>query len=368
MTLFSPGPTNIAEEVRLALLADDVCHREPEFCELLLQTCVDIARVAGGDTDYQATPFFASATGCNEAILSSIRGDLLILVAGRYSKRVAAAASQLGIFHRTLSFDSLTGIDMELVAREALANSYSYMFVVHNETSTGVLAPLCELGAFCREQGIELIVDGVSSVGAHDFSLVRSNIACCSLSINKCIEGVPGVAFVVGRRDFFCSLKGCSRSFYFDLYEQWSTLWERGQPRFTASTQVVAAAQTALKRLLLETVERRTARYRATKLYLEAKLRERGVRLLTLPPEKQSNVITLAYLPGGTNYMDVHQRLKDAGFTIYTDTEIIERGMFSIATMGQISLADVDRFIAALDGALSPRLTGTVPQAYAGVG
>ena len=35
MILLNPGPVNVSERVRQALLRPDVCHRESEFTELL---------------------------------------------------------------------------------------------------------------------------------------------------------------------------------------------------------------------------------------------------------------------------------------------------------------------------------------------
>ena len=56
MVLLNPGPVNVSERVRQALLRPDICHRESEFTELLhrIQSKLLNAFVPGAESEYVA--------------------------------------------------------------------------------------------------------------------------------------------------------------------------------------------------------------------------------------------------------------------------------------------------------------------------
>jgi 2-aminoethylphosphonate-pyruvate transaminase len=134
----------------------------------------DLVRILGGRGTHECGPFVSSGTGANEAILNAVDGPLLVLVAEPYSQRIAAIAGRAGrpASRHTLEFPPLDGVDIETVARALAARpEVSHLFVAHHETTTGVLAPLHELGELCAARQLLLAVDGISSVGGHSFDL-----------------------------------------------------------------------------------------------------------------------------------------------------------------------------------------------------
>ncbi|HXA16691.1 MAG TPA: aminotransferase class V-fold PLP-dependent enzyme [Thermoanaerobaculia bacterium] len=346
--LFNPGPTNVHDDVRRALLAPDTCHREEEFAAVVAGLNEDLVRVLGGEGTHASIPFVSSGTGANEAILSSIYGRLLVLVAGTYSERIVQVAQRLGVEPETLAFPPLAGIDAAAVdAALDGRTGITHLFVVHHETTTGVIAPLRDLGEICRRRGILLAVDGISSVGAHPFHLQRDHVAFCSLSANKCLESIPGVSFVLARLDVLETLP-VSRSYYFDLAEQWRSLMNSGTTRFTTATQIFRAARLAVRRLVEEGYEHRVARYAGLRLRLLEGLAGLGFVPVPIPSSKESNLHVLVHQPPGISYAELHDGLMERGITIYCDAATIERGHLFFATMGAIDQTDVDHFLQAL--------------------
>lgn len=344
--LFNPGPTNVHPDVRNALLAPDMCHREAEFSKVLTTVTDNMVRVLNGEGRHGCIPFVASGTGANEAVLAAVHGRLLVLVAGRYSERIVSIAHRLQVPTERLDFPPLEGVDVEKV-EERLARDpgITDLFVVHHETTTGVLVPLRELGELAARHRARLLVDGVSSIGGHPFDLVRDNVAFCTVNSNKCLESVPGLSFVIGRTDEIRRTKGRSRSFYFDLHQQWERCAFDRKPPFTAATQLFFAMEVALQRLIAETYDGRVCRYRALRERLVCALTALGLRLVPLPAGRQSNILTLLYLPQGVAYQALHDKMLERGITIYSDQGTIERGMFFLATMGALTAEDVDYFV-----------------------
>ncbi|MBH0190584.1 MAG: hypothetical protein HP492_02205 [Nitrospira sp.] len=73
MVLLNPGPVNVSERVRQALLRPDICHRESEFTELLhrIQSKLLKAFVPGAESEYVAVVMTGSGTATVEAALMS---------------------------------------------------------------------------------------------------------------------------------------------------------------------------------------------------------------------------------------------------------------------------------------------------------
>ena len=350
--LLNPGPTNVHESVRHALLVPDMCHRDPEFAHTLKRVCKKLIHVAHGGEQYDAVPFMASGTGANEAMMAIVRGRALALVAGRYSERLFLIAQRLGVDVTRLDFDPFQGVDINRVAEALAADpAISHVCLVHHETTTGLLVPLTKLGKLARSHNVQMLVDGVSSIGGHDFDLIRDNVAMATVSANKCIESLPGISFLLAEKTLLANAKGHSRSFYFDVHEQWVHCSSTGKPPFTAAIPLFFAAEIALDRLLAETVAGRAERYARLKRRMEQGLERQGYLLVPLPKHRMSNILTLAYLPAGCDYPRLHDAMAHHGITIYTDDATLRKGIVFFATLGDMHEEDVDRFLSALAGA-----------------
>ena len=90
--LFTPGPVNVAENIRKAICKDDICHREEDF-NCLLESIEDklLKLFEIKETNnYRAVVITGSGTAANESILSSVVGDknILILSNGEFGERL----------------------------------------------------------------------------------------------------------------------------------------------------------------------------------------------------------------------------------------------------------------------------------------
>ena len=84
---------------------------------------------------------------------------------------------------------------MQMNIREALCSGhYSWLWVVHCETSTGVLNDLCSFKKLCSQYGITLAVDCVSAIGTTAVDLT----GCCLLNgcSGKGLLSYTGLSFV----------------------------------------------------------------------------------------------------------------------------------------------------------------------------
>jgi 2-aminoethylphosphonate-pyruvate transaminase len=340
--LFNPGPTNVSDEVRKALASKDMCHRESEFSEILLRVNKNMVKSIGAEKNYSAVLFGCSATGCNEAVISSIHGKVLLLDNGKYSERLGDIVKRYNIPINILKFNSLESIDLECVERALIEdNDITHILFVHHETSTGVITPAHEIGEIARKYNKLVLVDAVSSLGGHYLNLEEDNITFCTVNANKCLEGFPGISFVIGKTEEIKKLKGKSRSYYFDLYLQWEKEQEGVTP-YTTPVQLVCAVDVALNRFIEEGYLNRVNRYKMLAMKLREGLLNIGFRIKQLPESIQSNIVTCVEMPEGLDYWLFHDKLKERGITIYSEKNVLGKGEFRIATLGSTTIEDID--------------------------
>ena len=138
-----------------------------------------------------------------------------------------------------------TGEDVDrLLAKDP---SVTHVGLIHCETSTGILNPLPQIASVVARHGKRLIVDAMSSFGALPIDVSTMPIDAVIAASGKCIEGPPGMGFVIVRRATLEGCEGRSTSLALDLYDQWAYMEKTTQWRYTPPTHVVVAFNAALE-------------------------------------------------------------------------------------------------------------------------
>jgi len=280
--------------------------------------------------DYEAVLITGSGTAGMEMMVCSVAGDgVLVLDNGVYGDRLARMARAHGIRCKVVKGSWFERIAPDAV-RDALEDGLDTIAMVHHETTTGLLNDVAAVAEVARETGRRLIVDSVSGLAGErfDFGSIAPAAVCCTA--NKCIQGLPGVSFVLLRNG--TPLR--TRSVYLDLADQLAKQRAGGTP-FTPAIQVTAAFEAALDELVEESVPGRIARYARASETVRAAMAELGLALL-LPPGLRSNTITCARLPEGTTYETLHARMREDGFVTYAGQGDLAEVAFRIANMGLI--------------------------------
>jgi len=351
MLLLNPGPVTLTERVRRSLLQPDLCHRESEFFDLQDEARSRLLRVYGLDPAvWAAVLMTGSGTAAVESMVASVvpaAGRLLVLDNGVYGERIAQMCARYRIDHERLTGSWMEGPDVRAVA--ALLDSaaskgtpFTYLAVVHHETTTGRLTDLKALAELCRARDLHLLVDGVSSFGAEDIDFAHRSLAAVAATANKCLHGVPGASFVMVRRESLAT--ACSRAYYLDLGRLAALQDQRNTP-FTPAVHAYYALVEALREF--EEQGGRAARYKqyaALAEQVRAGLAELGIEGV-LPPAQASVVLRSYRLPEGLTYNRLHDELKAGGFVIYAGQGDLSRTLFRISTMGNLTRADIDRLL-----------------------
>jgi 2-aminoethylphosphonate-pyruvate transaminase len=365
--LLNPGPGNTTESVRRALLTPDLCHREAEFFEAMREVRHGLLEVAGVSEDTHAAVLLtASGTAAVEAAVCSAVPPgraLLVLVNGTYGDRIRQMAVAHGIPHAALTWGWTEPADPGAVARALDGDpGLSHVALIHHETTTGLLNPLHEIGEVVRRAGRALIVDAMSSFGGEAIDVERDHIDLLAASANKCLQGMPGISFVIGRRAAFEALRGHpARSVYLDLGRQYA-YQERDDTPFTPAIQVLFALRQAIREALEETVAGRIRRYREAAEALRAGMEALGLRIL-VPPGRRSGSVTTFALPDGVDYTTLHDAMKRRGYVIYAGHGDLSKQAFRVANIGTLTAEDMRRAVAAFADVLAGLGVRTGPAA-----
>lgn len=347
--LLNPGPVNISERVRRALHREDICHREPEFTRLQASIRARLLQ-AFAPSGFTAVLLTGSGTAALEAAVSSAVDDgcaLLVVVNGTYGERIARIARTHGIRVVESRTDWTEPPDLADVERHlAMDAGIQVVAAVHHETTTGLVNPIPALGRLARAAGKCFLVDSISGLGGEPLDLDAAGVDVVAGTANKCIQGVPGIAFVLARATEIERMAGLPpRSVYLNLPANW-TAQKKGEPLFTPAVQVAYALDEALAELLEEGVGNRIKRYATAAALLREGCEALGLRFL-LPPELRSNTITSLELPG-VPYATLHDALRARGFVIYAGQGALAARVFRIANMGDVSLGEYREFLVAL--------------------
>ena len=353
--LLNPGPANTSPTVRGALVMPDLCHREPEFFEMMRSCRARLVRLAGGGSAWSAVLFTGSGTAVVEAALASLSPpdrSLLIVNNGVYGERMLRIARAHGIRTEALTYDTVTPVrpaDVETALRAH--PEVSHVALVHHETTTGLLNPVVDVARVAAGLGRRVLVDAMSSLFGEPLDVTRDGIDAVMASANKCLGGVPGISFVLARRSALEELKGRPpRSVYLDLYHHFVTQEQDNTP-FTPAVQVLHAMEQALVELEAETVAARIARYAANARVLRAGMARLGFEIL-VPPGGRSNILTTFKLLPGLGYDALHDAMKRRGFIIYAGQGDIRKYAFRVANMGTLAPKDMDAVVAAFASCL----------------
>ncbi len=190
----------------------------------------------------------------------------------------------------------------------------------------------------------------MSSFGGIKMDIGALDIDFMVSSANKCIQGVPGFAFIVAKQSAIQRCQGQARSLSLDLYAQWACMQENsGKWRFTSPTHTVRAFYQALQELEQEGgVEERQKRYQMNQQILVKGMRKLGFKTL-LPDNLHSPIITSFYSPKASHYQfkRFYQQLKEAGFVIYPG-KVSHADCFRIGNIGEVYHEDIERLINAV--------------------
>jgi 2-aminoethylphosphonate-pyruvate transaminase len=264
-----------------------------------------------------------SGTFAVEAMITTFvprTGKLLVVMNGAYGQRARKIAEIAG--RAVATYETPEDTPPDFAALDALLagdKAITHVFAVHCETTSGILNPIAELAALVARHGRRLLVDSMSAFGALEIDARKVPYDALAASSNKCLEGVPGLGFVVCRKEALAACKGNATTLVLDLFDQAEGFAKTGQYRFTPPIHVIVALGKAIEEHAAEGgVAGRGKRYRENAKVLIDGMRAMGFRTL-LADRLQAPIIVTFHMPTDPRFVfqQFYDGLKDRGYVIY---------------------------------------------------
>jgi 2-aminoethylphosphonate-pyruvate transaminase len=356
--LLNPGPSTTTDTVKMAQVVPDICPREKEFASLMKGLREDLVRIVHGDLEkYTSVLFCGSGTINIDVCINSLLpagGKVLVVNNGAYSTRAAEICEYYGLPHINLKFPVDQKPDLAVV-EETLKNNPDIKLVhtTHNETGTGILNPIREIGALAHKYGAIFTVDTTSTYAMRPINIEEDNIDFCMASAQKGLMAMTGLSFVVGNRAIIEKSKDYpKRSYYCNLFLQYDCFEKTGEMHFTPPVQTIYAALQGIKEYWAEGEEGKWARHTRVFNAINEGLDKLGFKQV-IKPEDRTGLVSTAIYPDDPNWSfeKVHDYCYERGFTIYPG-KISSTNTFRLCALGAIDVKDINDFFAVFEEAL----------------
>ncbi|TCP21649.1 (S)-ureidoglycine-glyoxylate aminotransferase [Scopulibacillus darangshiensis] len=315
-TIMTPGPVEADPRVLRAMSTPVIGQFDPQFLNIMNET-MDLLRYVFQTKNKWAYPIDGTSRSGLEAVLCSTiePGDkVLVPIFGRFGYLLAEIASRCNADVYTMEAEWGDVFDAEQLKAEIKKVNPKIVAVVHGETSTGRMQPLEELGKFCRENDVLLVVDAVATLGGVDFKTDDWHIDAVITGTQKNLAVPSGMApityndriekILLERKKIERGLSETSvnsrriQSNYFDL-SQIQDYWTPDRlNHHTEATSMLYALREGLRVIQEETLEERFERHLVHGEALNKGLKAMGVELFG-GEENRMPVVTVVKVPDG---------------------------------------------------------------------
>ena len=356
--LLNPGPATTSDSVKMAQVIPDICPREKEFVDIMKKFRRDLLKIVHGTEEkYTAVLFCGSGTINIDICLNSLLPagkKILIINNGAYSSRAVEICEYYGLPYVNLQFSVTELPDLAVVEKVLKENSdIALVHTTHNETGTGLLNPIREIGAMVHKYNAIFTVDTTSTLAMLPIDIEKDNIDFCMASAQKGLMAMTGLSFIIGNREVLeASAAYPKRSYYCNLYMQYKYFEEHGEMHFTPPVQTIYAGVQALKEYFAEGEQAKWQRHIRVCEAIHEGLQDLGFREI-IPRKWQSGLVVSVQYPDDANWdFDIiHDYCYERGYTIYPG-KISTTNTFRLCSLGAIDVEDIQKFFVIFKAAL----------------
>lgn len=357
--LLNPGPSTTTDSVKLAQIVPDICPREKEFSSMMRTLREDLLKtVHANPEEYTSVLFCGSGTiNIDVCINSLLPKDKKILIVnnGAYSERAVEICEYYNLPFINLKFPIDQLPDMSIIEKTLVENpDIVLVHTTHNETGTGILNPIREIGDLVHKYGAIFTVDTTSTLAMRPINVQEDNIDFCMASAQKGLMAMTGLSFIIGRTDIIKASKDYpKRSYYCNLYLQYQYFEKTGEMHFTPPVQTIYATVQALKEYFEEGEIAKWERHKRVFDAIHDGLDELGFKDV-IKREWQSGLVVSVKYPDDSNwdFMKIHDYCYERGFTIYPG-KINNMNTFRLCSLGAIDVSDIKDFFVVFREALN---------------
>ena len=351
MLLMTPGPTNVPERVLEKMKNTQCHHRTKEFGRIFGELNEGLKYVF--QTKNPVLTFPAAGTGGLEAAIVNLfsPGDRVLAVSiGVFGDRFIEIGRTFGLEIDVLEIPWGRGATLEEL-EGALKDEHRALILTHNETSTGAVNPIREIGEWIKEKPQFYVVDAVSSLGGSEIRMDDWHIDVLITASQKALMSPPGLTFIgVSDQGWEQVEKAKLPRYYWDFKKARKDM-EKPSPQnpYTPAVALIGAANEAIKMMQEEGLEAVFERHRRLAAYFRQEVEKLGLPLYT-HPDYLSDTITAIATTKGEEIKKIMET--KYGIVIAGGQDQLKGTMIRVGHMGYVNQEMIDRTLTALKGAL----------------
>jgi len=340
--LMIPGPTEAEPETLHALCSPVIPHYGKEWGEIYADTCTDAKKFfqTKGDVILLNAPGMA---GVELAIANLIEPGSKVLNVlngffGEISLDVIRRHEAIPVNVEAQYGKAINPDDVRRTMRKE--RDIKLLFAVHNETSTGAVNPIKELGEIAREFDVPFVVDFVSSFGGMEIKMDEWGVAIAIGYSSKSLSGINGVTPIaiqpsvwemVSKRKNPMRGRFLNLSVWRQFIDEWGS-WGHPHPS-SMPTSVIMSLRTAMWVALKEGLDRRYRRHRTAAEAMRAGVKSMGLQIHTDERVASSTLTVVKTTP------EIEAKLREIMYSKYSiliggGLSKLTKKTFRIAHMG----------------------------------
>lgn len=345
-TVMMVGPTAVPERILKAMNRKSISHRTKEYSEMHQRIREGLKKIFG--TNNEVFVLTSSGTGAMEAAIQncfSFGDEVIVPVMGTFSEQFAAMAEAYRLNVKRINFDLGEAANMNRVMEHVKPGTKG-VFVIHNESSTGVTNDIKAFGEALKDSNTLLITDSVSGAGGLRMKMDDWNVDVVLSGSQKALMVPAGLSFIsLSEKAWDASEKSNIPKFYFDLNKA-RKFQEINQTPNTPAVYNMFAVDEAIKMIFEEGLDNVYERHIENTDMIIKGVRKLGYDIFPKDDSFASRTLTAVYVPGRAK--EVVKGLAEHGVIVNGGLPPIAEDVFRVGTMGYVYKEDVERFLDAL--------------------
>lgn len=341
------GPTAVPERVLDAMHRPSISHRTPEYMEMHKRIREGMKKLFA--TENEVFIITSSGTGAMEAALQncfSFGDEVVVAVLGTFSNQFASMAEAFNLKVIRVEVELGRAVEVDELISHITPNTKG-VFVVHNESSTGVFNDLEAIGKELKNRDLLFISDSVSGAGGLEVKMDEWGIDILLSSSQKALMVPAGLSFISLSEKAWDRVESSNiPKFYFDL-KKMREFQEKNQTPNTPAVYNLFAVDEALKMIFEEGIDNVYKRHEDNTLAIINGVRKLGLDIFPKEDKYASRTLTAVYANGRSK--EIVAGLEKDGIVVNGGLPPHAEDIFRVGTMGYVYKEDVDAFLASLE-------------------
>lgn len=347
---FAVGPVMMREEICQMGKEMVPYFRTPDFSQLMLENERLLKELMGAPENARGVFLTGSGTAAMDAAVNNLfTGDdrLIIVSGGSFGHRFCEIAEAYGIPYQAIELEAGSALKREHLAPFA-GQGFTGLLINMGETSTGVCYDMELVGSFCKENGLILVVDAISSFLSDELNMADIGADVVLTGSQKALAVPPGVSMMVlSSRAVERIYANKPRCYYLDLKSALKNQ-ERGQTPFTPAVGILIQINARLRQIADDGIEAERGRILAVANDFRSRIRNYP---FTIVSESLSNTVTpLSPTNPEVDAYEIFRVLKEEyNIIVCPNGGDMAHRIFRVGHIGALTVADNDKLFAALD-------------------